>query len=219
MFAHMGKFGQYWFENRLDAHGSLETKWGFQLYDPFLILPNQTLKLLRLLIIRVSQISGSVVNSPNSSAFTVNSRPAASTTTPVVVCQNTTPLSLATGVTTAANVRWYPNVTTGTGSTVAPSPPTTSTGSTTYYVSQIDGNGCESARASIDKRVNGYPAAPLVSPASLTYCQNALAVPLSATSLFYIDAVGGTPYAMLTPSTNAGNNYYVSQTLNNCEGP
>lgn len=54
MLAHVGKFSQYWIENRLDTHGRaadavVGAKWGFQLYDPFLVLPNQNLKLLRLL--------------------------------------------------------------------------------------------------------------------------------------------------------------------------
>ena len=49
MFAHVGKFSQYWLENRLDAHGVVGEKWGFQLYDPFCDLPNYPQKLLRLL--------------------------------------------------------------------------------------------------------------------------------------------------------------------------
>ncbi|QMW03025.1 Ig-like domain-containing protein [Spirosoma foliorum] len=156
---------------------------------------------------------------------TVNTRPVAPTTTPVNVCQNTTPVSLATGITSGTNLRWYLNSTGGTGSTVAPSPATTTVGSTPYYVSQVDNNGCESDRAVLTFIVNGYPSAPTVNPNTLTYCQNATAASLTAittpspggTLNFYLVSTGGTPYADLTPSTAASNNYYVSQTVKGCE--
>ncbi|QMW03027.1 Ig-like domain-containing protein [Spirosoma foliorum] len=154
---------------------------------------------------------------------TVNTRPAAPTTTPVSVCQNTTPVSLATGVTSGTNLRWYIGSTGGSGSTVAPTPSTNAIGQTLYYVSQVDNNGCESDRAVITFIVNGYPAAPGVS--SQAYCQNATATSLTATAAtnatlnFYLGSTGGTRYASLTPSTTSSNNYYVSQTLNGCESP
>ncbi|GAB3768468.1 hypothetical protein GCM10028818_02950 [Spirosoma horti] len=155
----------------------------------------------------------------------INPKPVVPITTPVGVCQGTTPVSLATGVTSGTNLRWYTAANGGTGSTVAPTPSTGSTGSTTYYVSQTDANGCESDRAVITYTVNAYPAAPSVSPGLLTYCQNSTAVPLTATGVasatltYYTVASGGTPFSTLTPATDQSNNYYVSQTLNGCEGP
>ncbi|WP_080055319.1 Ig-like domain-containing protein [Spirosoma aerolatum] len=157
--------------------------------------------------------------------LTINSRPVAPTTTPVSVCQNTTPVSLATGITSGSNLKWYTGNTGGTGSTVAPSPATNTIGQTPYYVSQVDGNGCESDRAVLTFIVNGYPAAPMVNPSSLTYCQNTTAASLTAiastnaTLNFYVQPTGGTRFASLIPSTTNSNTYYVSQTLNGCEGP
>ncbi|WP_460960229.1 Ig-like domain-containing protein [Spirosoma litoris] len=173
----------------------------------------------------VSQTVSSCEGSKATIQVTVNTRPVAPTTTPVNVCQNTTPVSLATGITSGTNLRWYLNSTGGTGSTVAPSPATTTLGQTLYYVSQVDNNGCESDRAVLTFIVNGYPSAPTVNPNTLTYCQNATAASLTAittpspggTLNFYLVSTGGTPYADLTPSTAASNNYYVSQTVKGCE--
>ncbi|GAB3804967.1 hypothetical protein GCM10028819_37330 [Spirosoma humi] len=171
----------------------------------------------------VSQTLSGCTSTTATIPVTVNTKPAAPTTKPVGVCQNTTPVSLATGVTSGTNLRWYTAQSGGVASTVAPTPPTGSTGSTTYYVSQVNSNGCESDRAVITYTVNAYPAAPTVNPSSLTYCQNSTAVPLTATPVasatltYYMVATGGTPYATLTPSTSQSNNYFVSQTLNGCE--
>ena len=45
---------------------------------------------------------------------------------------------------------WYTTETGGIGSTTAPTPTTTTLGSTTYWVSSTDANGCESRRSSIE---------------------------------------------------------------------
>ncbi|GAB3769569.1 hypothetical protein GCM10028818_05820 [Spirosoma horti] len=173
----------------------------------------------------VSQTVSGCTSATVTITVTVNPKPAAPTTKPVGVCQGTAPVSLATGVTSGTNLRWYTAASGGTASTVAPTPSTGSTGSTPYYVSQINSNGCESDRAVITYTVNAYPAAPAVSSTPLRYCQDSQAVPLTATGVasatltYYTLATGGTPYSTLTPLTDQSNNYYVSQTLNGCEGP
>ncbi|GAB3759473.1 Ig-like domain-containing protein [Spirosoma pomorum] len=71
--------------------------------------------------------------------------------------------------------------------------------------------------------VNSNPTAPATQ--NTTYCQGVMASPLSATPVmngtltFYTVSSGGTQYTTLTPSTQKGANYYVSQTVNGCEGP
>ncbi|MFD2934985.1 Ig-like domain-containing protein [Spirosoma flavum] len=171
----------------------------------------------------VSQTVGGCTSTAAPITVTVNAKPPAPTTKPVGVCQNTAPVSLATGVTSGTNLRWYTVPTNGTASTVAPTPSTGGTGSTPYYVSQVNSNGCESGRAVITYTVYAYPSAPTVSPTSLTYCQSSPAVPLTATGVpnatlnYYTVATGGTSSLTLTPSTSQSNNYYVSQTLNGCE--
>jgi Pyruvate/2-oxoacid:ferredoxin oxidoreductase gamma subunit len=141
-------------------------------------------------------------------------------TTPVTYCQNTTAVALTA---TGSNLLWYTVATGGTGSSTAPTPSTTTAGSTNYYVSQSV-NGCESPRTLITVIVNAPPAAPVVvSP--VNYCLNASAVALTATGVnlrWYTVATGGTGSATApVPSTTTVGTtpYYVSQTINGCEGP
>ena len=140
-------------------------------------------------------------------------------TTPVTYCQGATAVPLTA---TGSNLLWYTVSTGGTGSATAPTPSTTTVGSTTYYVSQTV--GCESPRADITVTVNSTPAAPGVT-SPITYCQGATAVPLTATGTnlkYYTVPTGGTGTATApTPSTATvgSTTYYVSQTTGVCEGP
>ncbi|QJD81504.1 immunoglobulin domain-containing protein [Spirosoma rhododendri] len=98
-------------------------------------------------------------------------------------------------------------------------------------MSQTSAEGCQSERAVITVTVNPVPSAPLVSPTPVVYCQGALASPLTATATapngilsWYTQAVGGTPSPVYpTPSTAESEPptryYYVSQSINGCEGP
>lgn len=52
------------------------------------------------------------------------------------------------------NLLWYTTASGGTGTSVAPTPNTTTTGLTSYWVSQNDGAGCESGRTKMDVIVN-----------------------------------------------------------------
>lgn len=74
----------------------------------------------------------------------------ASATTPVTYNQGDTASALT--ATTGANgtgLMWYTTATGGTGSTTAPTPSTATVGSTSYWVSSTNANGCESARTQI----------------------------------------------------------------------
>ncbi len=140
-------------------------------------------------------------------------------TSPVNYCQNAVAVPLQA---TGSNLLWYTTATGGTGSATAPTPSTTTIGSTTYYVSQTI--GCESPRLPIVVNVTaGTPAPTVTSP--VTYCQNATAVPLTATGtglLWYTAATGGTgsPTAPTPSTVTVGNtSYYVSQTQSCGEGP
>ena len=169
----------------------------------------------------VSQTINSCESPRASITVVVNAIPAApGVTTPVAYCQNTTAVPLTA---TGSNLLWYTVPTGGTGSSTAPTPSTTTIGSTTYYVSQTV-TGCESPRASITVIVNAIPAAPGVTT-PVNYCINATAVPLTATGtnlLWYTTATGGTGSSTApTPSTATigSTTYYVSQTVNGCESP
>jgi glycosidase len=141
-------------------------------------------------------------------------------TSPVNYCQNATAVPLTA---TGTSLLWYTTATGGTGSTTAPTPSTSTVGSTDYFVSQTQSCG-ESPRATITVDVSALPGAPTVS-SPIAYCQNATATALTATGtnlLWYTTATGGTGSTTApTPSTaNAGSTtYYVTQTPATCESP
>ena len=169
----------------------------------------------------VSQTIGGCESSRAIITVTVNAAPAApSSTSTVSYCQNATATALTA---TGTNLLWYTVATGGTGSSTAPTPITTTTGITNFYVSQTVG-GCESPRATIAVIVNAAPIAPSTT-ATVSYCQNAVATALTAAGtnlLWYTVATGGTGTSTApTPiTTSTGTtNYYVSQTTNSCEGP
>ena len=125
-----------------------------------------------------------------------------------------------------SNPRWYDAPTAGNFLGTSLTPVTTSLGTTDFYVSQtID--GCEGPRTQVDVIVNSVPSAPAVPSASVFYCKNDTATPLTATTStsgtlnWYLVATGGV--GSLTPptiDTNAvgTNTYYVSETNNlGCE--
>ncbi|HRG59368.1 MAG TPA: gliding motility-associated C-terminal domain-containing protein [Bacteroidia bacterium] len=138
---------------------------------------------------------------------------------PVNLCLNSVANSLTAPGT---NLLWYNVPVGGTGSSTAPIPSTITLGTTSYYVSEVN-SGCESARAQIDVIVNPLPASPTVN-SPISYCQGAVATPLTATGtglLYYTALTGGIGLSSLTPQTSiAGDtSYYVSQTIGACESP
>ena len=140
-------------------------------------------------------------------------------TTPVSFCNNSTATALTA---TGTNLMWYTTSSGGTGSATAPVPPTTTVGSTTYYVSQNP--GCEGPRAAIVVNITALPNPPAVTT-PVNYCLNSTATPLTATGtnlLWYTASSGGTGSATApTPATTTIGNtiYYVSQTPGTCESP
>jgi large repetitive protein len=152
----------------------------------------------------------------------VNITPAAPTAiSPLTYCQNKPTVAL---VANGTNLLWYASATGGTGSAIAPIPSSTNAGTFTFYVTQKTGN-CESSRTAIVVNITATPPLPIVVPI-VNYCPGGTAVPLTATGtnlLWYTTAVGGTGTTTAPlPSTTTGNpttSYYVSQTINGCEGP
>lgn len=165
----------------------------------------------------------------NKATITVNVNdlaPAPTVTSPVTYCQGATAGVLtATAASASDTLKWY-----NSSMTLLPGAPTPSTatvGTTPYYVSQKNIAGCEGAKATINVVVNATPAAPAATT-SVTYCQNASSVPLTATLSAGSDTLkwynsslaplSGAP----TPSTLVPGTYtwYVSQkTSLGCEGP
>ncbi|MFQ3579196.1 MAG: hypothetical protein SNJ71_03525, partial [Bacteroidales bacterium] len=168
--------------------------------------------------IRAKDAAGNLSTFNTEITRSTTSTSAPTVTSPVTYCQGATATALTA---TGTALKWYTTATGGTGSATAPTPSTTVVGNTSYYVSQTV-NNCESPRATITVTINPLPSKPTVT-SPVTYQQGATATPLSATGTnlkWYTTATGGISSATApTPSTaTVGNtNYYVSQTVNNCE--
>ena len=175
----------------------------------------------------VSQTINSCEGPRSQIVVTVNPTPPSPVVLPLTYCQNDVSVALTATTVPGATLNWWgTNSTGGTSSTAAPTPATSNSGQTTYYVSQTL-NGCEGPRASITVTVNQTPSAPLVAPINYCLTQNtssltAQSSPGGTLNWYGISAVGGvaSPVAPI-PSSNvvAVTTYYVSQTINGCEGP
>jgi hypothetical protein len=97
-------------------------------------------------------------------------------------CQGATAIPLSAYPANGNTLIWYATD----GVTVLSSAPTPSTNallvSSTYYVSQINAQGCESPMASITVDVVANPSAPTISNTNIEYCQGDNPVGLSATA-------------------------------------
>ena len=96
---------------------------------------------------------------PATVTVVINPLPAAPTvTTPVNYCQGATAVPLTATAAAGNTLNWYTVPSGGTPSTTAPTPNTSTVGSTTYYVSQVNStNICEGVRTPIMVNVNPIP--------------------------------------------------------------
>lgn len=175
---------------------------------------------------RVGVAAGTGSRIVSGNTVTISRPVAPAVTNPVPYCKGATAQSLLSNATPSVGgtLKWY--ALNGTPSAMPTLPNTNIIGSTNYLVSQVVG-GCESDQAIIKVTVNDAPGAPLTSP--LTYCagQTAtalVATPISGASLNWYGtlATGGTAssIAPIPLTASPGNlTYYVSQSLNECEGP
>ncbi len=144
----------------------------------------------------------------NVSSFTINppSSPTAAPTvvSPITYCQNTVANALTAN---GSNLLWYASATGGIGSSTAPVPATSTSGTFHYYVSQTSGS-CESPRADIAVQVDAMPATPIVVPNGNTSFCEGQDVPLTSSTAtgyqWYKDGI------LLNGETNAG--YTAAQT-------
>lgn len=160
----------------------------------------------------------------------VNPAPAAPTApAPVNYCQGAAAAPLTATALPGHTLLWYTEPAGGAGSTAAPTPATATAGTFTYYVSQKNNTThCESPRVAVSVIINPLPPAPTAS--GVTYCQNATALPLTATAApgntlkWYTVPAGGSPLpGAPTPATATvgTSTWYVSQInpATGCEGP
>jgi hypothetical protein len=123
----------------------------------------------------------------------------ASVVSPVNYAQGDTASALtATVGANGSSLSWYTTATGGTGSATAPTPSTASVGSTSYWVSSTNANGCESERAEIVVNVN-LPATHLNFDGvdDLVNCGTSLNTVLDPLNTITVEA-------WVRPSTNTG---------------
>jgi hypothetical protein len=104
-------------------------------------------------------LSGASFTEANIAAVTILVAPEV---TNVTYCKGAvaTPLT-ATLLGAGVSLKWYTVATAGTASTTAPTPLTTTVGTKTYYVSQVNAAGTESARAALTVTINALPTTPV----------------------------------------------------------
>ncbi|MBQ4441457.1 MAG: hypothetical protein II899_05065, partial [Bacteroidales bacterium] len=111
---------------------------------------------------------------------------------------------------------WYLTDNTGVAEATGASYTPTVTGTTTYYVSAQNAQGCSSARASVTATVNPLPAAPTIT--NITNCGTAevvLTPAPSATIHWYTDQEGTHELTNGSLTVNATTTYYAATTDNN----
>ncbi|TCZ67202.1 beta strand repeat-containing protein, partial [Flaviaesturariibacter aridisoli] len=130
----------------------------------------------------IQQTSGGCKSPRAAITVTVSDKPPKPrVTTPVTYCQGATTSPLTATANPGYTLLWYTSASGGTGSPTAPTPSSATVGSTTYYVSQIGPERCESSRAAITVTINPIPV--VNQPANQTLCAgaNSTAVTFSGT--------------------------------------
>ncbi|MCP9749652.1 PKD domain-containing protein, partial [Ferruginibacter sp. HRS2-29] len=119
--------------------------------------------------------SNGLCSAQQSFNITVNPRPNAPVVTAQVsYCLNATASPLTATATGTNTLLWYSVPAGGTGSTTAPVPLTTTAGTTSYYVSQVNtGTTCESVRSRIDVIIRPIPTIGTVIPVNPSTCGSA----------------------------------------------
>jgi hypothetical protein len=132
----------------------------------------------------VSQVNPTSGESPRVLiTVTVNAAPAApAVISPVSICQNNSAQQLMATPASGNTLNWFTVATGGTASTTAPTPATTTAGTTTFYVSQFNSQGCQSPRAAINVNINALPAVPVITVAPYTRLFPGLTTTLSVSN-------------------------------------
>ena len=94
--------------------------------------------------------------------------PPAPSTNSVSYCKDEVASSLTATPSSGYTLQWYDSDGT-TALSSAPTPQTTTPGTTTYYVSQITSNNCESTKASVSVTINDLPVPPTATPNGYVY--------------------------------------------------
>ncbi|HET6244456.1 MAG TPA: PKD domain-containing protein, partial [Bacteroidia bacterium] len=174
------------------------------------------------LILTTNDPSGPCNSAVDTITVVINSIPAAPSADGITICQGQTAILTATAP--GGTYQWYDSPSAG-NLLFSGNPFTTPvlTVNTSFYVQTII-NGCEGPRTSVEVIVNPTPASPTALNGSI--CEGQIST-LSATApggiYNWYDAPGGnnlqTGSSYTTQVLNATTNFYVTSTINGCEGP
>jgi hypothetical protein len=147
-------------------------------------------------------------------------QPAAPIISDVIYCQNTIASPLTATTNPGATLLWYTTLTSGTGTSTAPTPNTTRSGTFTYYVSAQISLGCQSQRSALTVTIDAAPLltinnpARVCSPSTVDITTPAITSFASLTDItlsYFADAAATIPIAF--PSTIAtSDTYYIEAT-------
>lgn len=151
-----------------------------------------------------AEVAGTNCNNESSFSVTIINTPAP-TVTDVTYCQGAVATVLTADVLANHTAIWYTEETGGTPLTGAPTPDTSVAGTTIYYVSQSETNGCESTRVPLTVTVIEMPQANVID--NQTACDSYILPALSANNNYYTGS--GATGDILT----AGTEITVNQTI------
>ncbi len=151
-----------------------------------------------------AQVAGTNCNDENSFTVTIINV-AEPTVNNVSYCEGAVAESLTAETLPNYTAVWYADETGGTPLAEAPTPDTSVAGTITYYVSQSETNGCESARVPLTVTVIALPVADVI--ANQTACDSYILPVLSANNNYYT-GTGGTGN-MLTANDEITSNQTV----------
>ena len=132
-------------------------------------------------------------------------------------------------VSLGTNSTWYSDMAltniVGTNSSIATGQ--TAAGVYTYYVTETDGNGCESSATTVTLTINSFNALPIASNVNTCFgspVPDLIVVGIGTSFTWYSDAalttIVGTNSPFTTGQTAAGlYTYYVTETQNGCQSP
>lgn len=172
----------------------------------------------------VTQTQNNCAGSADSVKLTIHALPLAPATTSATICVGeTVPNLTATG----ANIRWYDNITLPialfTGDTFTTNK--IAAGIYTYYVTETNAEGCQSAASTSVLRINAIPNAPSVSDKQVCFGMTTPDLQASGQNIiWYTDSLKGMQAGLgnnlITNKLAVGAySYFASQTVSGCESP
>lgn len=158
---------------------------------------------------------------PTEITFTIYDLPVAPATVDNAICEGGAAAQLSA---IGTNINWYDNTSTFLITSSAYTPADVLAGTYTYYATQTDANGCESAQEAASYVINVVPAAPIYTDASIEVCETEANPNFTVvgTNVRWYKTIGGA--VVSTGNTHQPDEvipgtylYYATQTENGCE--